>query len=126
MIFSDLPEIGATSQQLPSHHESSGVNSVLRPTVSINGPSMGIQPSSGFSMPNAPYSTVPVYNSATMINNVPPSANQINYPFNYQSGMPLTTPINLPGMPPITVSATLPIATLECLQVIEAEKRNQH
>lgn len=32
-------------------------------------------------------------------------------------GMPLTTPINLPGMPPITVSATLPYYTLEGLQV---------
>lgn len=31
-------------------------------------------------------------------------------------GMPVTTPISLPGMPPITVSATLPYATLEAIQ----------
>jgi len=31
--------------------------------------------------------------------------------------MPVTTPISLPGMPPITVSATLPYTTLEGLQV---------
>ncbi|KAJ9599802.1 hypothetical protein L9F63_026351 [Diploptera punctata] len=34
-------------------------------------------------------------------------------------GMPVTTPISLPGMPPITVSATLPYNTLEGLQVTE-------
>lgn len=27
-------------------------------------------------------------------------------------GMPFTTPINLPGLPPITVSATMPYNTL--------------
>ncbi|KAK7793272.1 hypothetical protein R5R35_006771 [Gryllus longicercus] len=32
-------------------------------------------------------------------------------------GMPVTTPISLPGMPPITVSATLPFTALEGLQV---------
>ncbi|XP_050429837.1 Golgi reassembly-stacking protein 2 isoform X2 [Adelges cooleyi] len=32
-------------------------------------------------------------------------------------GMPLTTPISLPGMPPITVSATLPYSALESLQI---------
>lgn len=31
-------------------------------------------------------------------------------------GMPVTTPISLPGMPPITVSATLPYSTLEAIQ----------
>lgn len=31
-------------------------------------------------------------------------------------GMPVTTPISLPGMPPITVSATLPYATVEAIQ----------
>lgn len=30
-------------------------------------------------------------------------------------GMPVTTPISLPGMPPITVSATLPYSTIEAL-----------
>ncbi|XP_054258703.1 Golgi reassembly-stacking protein 2 [Macrosteles quadrilineatus] len=34
-------------------------------------------------------------------------------------GMPVTTPISLPGMPPITVSATLPYATLEAIQSTE-------
>ncbi|XP_060876605.1 Golgi reassembly-stacking protein 2 isoform X2 [Metopolophium dirhodum] len=33
------------------------------------------------------------------------------------SGMPLTTPISLPGMPPITVSATLPYSAIESLQI---------
>nr|CAD7200158.1 unnamed protein product [Timema douglasi] len=32
-------------------------------------------------------------------------------------GMPVTTPISLPGMPPITVSATLPLTALQGLQV---------
>lgn len=32
-------------------------------------------------------------------------------------GMPLTTPISLPGMPPITVSATLPYSAIESLQI---------
>lgn len=31
--------------------------------------------------------------------------------------MPLTTPISLPGMPPITVSATLPYSAIESLQI---------
>lgn len=32
-------------------------------------------------------------------------------------GIPLTTPISLPGMPPITVSATLPYSAIESLQI---------
>ncbi|XP_026821916.1 Golgi reassembly-stacking protein 2 isoform X2 [Rhopalosiphum maidis] len=36
---------------------------------------------------------------------------------NAYSGMPLTTPISLPGMPPITVSATLPYSAIESLQI---------
>ncbi|PSN44501.1 hypothetical protein C0J52_09066 [Blattella germanica] len=40
-------------------------------------------------------------------------------------GMPVTTPISLPGMPPITVSATLPYNTLEGLQVTAASTEAQ-
>uniref|UniRef100_A0A146LRT4 Golgi reassembly-stacking protein 2 n=1 Tax=Lygus hesperus TaxID=30085 RepID=A0A146LRT4_LYGHE len=32
------------------------------------------------------------------------------------ASQPVTTPISLPGMPPITVSATLPLSTIEALQ----------
>lgn len=40
-------------------------------------------------------------------------------------GMPMTTPITLPGMPPITVSATLPYTTLEGLQVTGGTSESQ-
>ena len=40
-------------------------------------------------------------------------------------GMPMTTPITLPGMPPITVSATLPYTTLEGLQVAGGTAESQ-
>lgn len=39
------------------------------------------------------------------------------YQSNVYTGMPLTTPISLPGMPPITVSATLPYSAIESLQI---------
>jgi hypothetical protein len=38
--------------------------------------------------------------------------------------MPVTTPISLPGMPPITVSATLPYTTLG-LQVTGGNSESQ-
>ncbi|XP_025194849.1 Golgi reassembly-stacking protein 2 [Melanaphis sacchari] len=41
----------------------------------------------------------------------------LQYQQNVYSGMPLTTPISLPGMPPITVSATLPYSAIESLQI---------
>ncbi|XP_060853041.1 Golgi reassembly-stacking protein 2 isoform X4 [Rhopalosiphum padi] len=41
----------------------------------------------------------------------------LQYQPNVYSGMPLTTPISLPGMPPITVSATLPYSAIESLQI---------
>lgn len=42
---------------------------------------------------------------------------KIKYVTDVYSGMPLTTPISLPGMPPITVSATLPYSAIESLQI---------
>jgi hypothetical protein len=55
-------------------------------------------------------------------NNYPDTQAQFQpvQPAQYQPGiypgMPLTTPISLPGMPPITVSATLPYSAIESLQ----------
>uniref|UniRef100_A0A6M2DPI3 Putative golgi reassembly stacking protein grasp65 n=1 Tax=Xenopsylla cheopis TaxID=163159 RepID=A0A6M2DPI3_XENCH len=80
------------------------------------------QPTSRIPVQNTPYPAVPSgYNQSVGSVSMPST----NYSCNYQGGMPLTTPINLPGMPPITVSATLPIATLESLHIIESEKKNQ-
>ena len=47
------------------------------------------------------------------------SANQPSIP-----GMPLTTPINLPGYPPLTVSAALPFPTLESMQLAQQRPNN--
>lgn len=41
----------------------------------------------------------------------------IKYITGVYPGIPLTTPISLPGMPPITVSATLPYSAIESLQI---------
>ena len=74
--------------------------------------------SSNFGTINRPYQNQPLnIGSTTVVSSTShlfPSAlgTEASIP-----GMPLTTPINLPGMPPITVSATLPYYTLEGLQV---------
>lgn len=41
----------------------------------------------------------------------------LKYVIGVYPGMPLTTPISLPGMPPITVSATLPYSAIESLNI---------
>lgn len=38
-------------------------------------------------------------------------------------GMPLTTPLSLPGMPPITVSASVPFTTLEGLHISQQQQQ---
>lgn len=38
-------------------------------------------------------------------------------------GMPLTTPLSLPGMPPITVSASVPFTTLEGLHLAQQQQQ---
>lgn len=55
--------------------------------------------------------------SANIVTSVPQTPSPIPSGFlDSFVSQPVTTPISLPGMPPITVSATLPLSTIEALQ----------
>ena len=76
--------------------------------------------------PTATSPSAPVTNGAGATSSYLPPPSSIPYTTAQQTqaseglptipGMPVTTPINLPGMPPITVSATVPAAALQALQ----------
>ncbi|KAM3963383.1 Golgi reassembly-stacking protein 2 [Aphomia sociella] len=72
-------------------------------------------------MPNYSQSPVTVSESAAYAQNTPnlvPTFNMSNFappiqPPPLSSGIPVVTPVSLPGMPPLTVSATLPVSTMK-------------
>ncbi|XP_026757921.1 Golgi reassembly-stacking protein 2 [Galleria mellonella] len=72
-------------------------------------------------MPNYNQPPVAVSQSTPYAQNIPnlvPTFNMSNFPPPMQpppisSGIPVVTPVSLPGMPPLTVSATLPVSTMK-------------
>ncbi|XP_038215828.1 Golgi reassembly-stacking protein 2 [Zerene cesonia] len=98
------------------------------PGIPMNQPQPYIPIMPGY---NQPQSAPAAYPQTPQMTNLVPTFDMSNFnqapiqPPSLISGLPVVTPVSLPGMPSITVSATLPVSTMQEIHQQQAQQQQQ-